>query len=61
MNSISKLKSASFITPLSGYELLNASRTVVNDFNVKRYSIMNTHSARVYVLLAFADFLHKKQ
>jgi hypothetical protein len=44
-------------TSLSGYALLNASRTAANDFYAKFCSRMNTRSAREYTMFALAWLL----
>jgi hypothetical protein len=42
---------------LSGYALLNASRTAANNFDAKECSRMNTRSAREYTMFAPAQLL----
>jgi hypothetical protein len=48
-----------FGTSLSGYTLLNASRTAANDFGWKQCSRMNTRSAREYTVFAATQLLLK--
>jgi hypothetical protein len=46
-----------FVTSLSGYALLNTSRTAANDFDTKEYLELNTRSACEYTLLALTELL----
>jgi hypothetical protein len=48
----SRFIAVSLGTSLSGYALLNASRTAANDFDAKLCSRMNTGSAREYTMFA---------
>jgi hypothetical protein len=45
---------------LSGYAVLNASRTATNDFDIKECSRTNTRSAREYTMFAPAQLLRKR-
>jgi hypothetical protein len=46
-----------FGTSLSGYTLLNVSRTAANDFDAKQCSRMNTRSTLEYTMFAPAQLL----
>jgi hypothetical protein len=57
-NSVTSRCIVVFGTSLSGYALLNASQTAVNNFDVKWCLGMNTHSACEYTVFAPTQLLH---
>jgi hypothetical protein len=58
-NFVNSLCIVSFGTSLSGYALLNASRTAANDFDSKQCSRMSTRSASEYTIFAPAQLLRR--